>query len=117
MTTVAEALSADRTAAALERIATALEQLVLEQVAKHDSQPGHDAFDHFHDKPQVGDPAPQYAAVPVVIPPAPRRPAGNCPQHHTEWKFVPPGVSRRTGQSYAGFWACSTPGCDQRPPR
>jgi hypothetical protein len=40
-----------------------------------------------------------------------------CPIHHTAWKLVPAGVSKRTGKPYDAFRACSTSGCDQRPAR
>jgi hypothetical protein len=38
-----------------------------------------------------------------------------CPIHHTPWKVVPAGISKKTGKAYDAFRACSTPGCDQRP--
>lgn len=48
---------------------------------------------------------------------APVQNAGVCPIHGTPWKVVPAGVSKKTGQPYDAFAACSTKGCDQRPPR
>ena len=38
-----------------------------------------------------------------------------CPIHHTPWKVVPAGISKKTGKAYDSFRACSTAGCDQRP--
>lgn len=29
-------------------------------------------------------------------------------------KWVPPGVSKKSGKAYPGFWACPTPGCPGR---
>ena len=40
----------------------------------------------------------------------------SCPIHHTV-KFVPPGVSKKTGKPYTGFFACAESGCEQRPPK
>ena len=39
-----------------------------------------------------------------------------CPIHHTV-KFVPPGVSAKTGKAYQGFFCCAERGCEQRPPK
>jgi hypothetical protein len=39
-----------------------------------------------------------------------------CPIHGVV-KFVPPGVSKKTGKPYTGFFACAEPGCEQRPPK
>jgi hypothetical protein len=41
-------------------------------------------------------------------------PAG-CPVHHVPWKWVPAGVSKRTGKPYKAFQACSEPGCNEKP--
>lgn len=49
--------------------------------------------------------------------PAPVNDADLCPIHRTPWKTVPAGTSKRTGKPYSAFQACSTAGCDQRPPR
>lgn len=73
------------------------------------------------------------AAVTITTPPAapvltqlpPVQPTGapspvvvdGCPIHHTPWKVVPAGISKKTGKPYEAFRACSTAGCDQRPPR
>jgi hypothetical protein len=40
---------------------------------------------------------------------------GVCPTHGTAWKLVPSGVSKTTGKAYGEFWACSFPGCRERP--
>ena len=39
-----------------------------------------------------------------------------CPEHQ-QVKFVPPGVSNKTGKAYSGFFCCPVKGCEQRPPR
>jgi hypothetical protein len=39
-----------------------------------------------------------------------------CPIHH-DFKVVPAGVSRKTGLPYTSFIACSSPGCNEKPPR
>jgi hypothetical protein len=91
----------DRVADALERIATALEQSVLERI-----QPVQNA-------PQR--PAPGLAPLPPVA--TPGAPFDGCPIHQVPWKVVPAGVSKKTGKAYDSFRACSVSGCDQRPPR
>ena len=40
-----------------------------------------------------------------------------CPTHHLPWKFVPAGVSQRTGKPYNAFHSCPEQGCKQRPPQ
>jgi hypothetical protein len=89
----------DPTVKALNRIATALEQLVLAKL---------DVTSHT-------TPAPGLSALPPV------HPAQNlsdvCPIHNVPWKLVPAGISKKTGNEYSAFKACSTAGCDQRPPR
>lgn len=84
---------------ALNRIAVALEQLVLATL----------------DKPQNA-PQATLAALPPVRP-AQAQNGGVCPIHGTPWRTVPAGVSKKTGNAYEAFQACSTTGCDQRPPR
>jgi hypothetical protein len=42
-------------------------------------------------------------------------PPGVCPLHGVAWKLVPAGVSKTTGKAYGEFWACSFPGCRERP--
>lgn len=86
---------------ALNRIATALEQLVLNQM------------------PAQNAPGAVLAALPPVRPvqPVAAQVGGVCPIHGTPWKVVPAGISKKTGNAYEAFAACSTKGCDQRPPR
>jgi hypothetical protein len=47
-----------------------------------------------------------------VIPPQPATPHVNptCPNHHAS-KFVPAGISKRTGKEYKAFWGCTEMGC------
>lgn len=40
-----------------------------------------------------------------------------CPLHGTQWKFIPAGVSKRTGKSYTAFYACEVRGCTAKPPK
>jgi hypothetical protein len=87
-------LEGDGVVKALNRIATALEQLVLERAAPK---------------------APQFAPLPKTQPIL--APASVCPIHNAPWKIVPAGVSKKTGNSYDAFAACPIQGCDQRPPR
>lgn len=94
-------IPADPTVKALNRIATALEQLVLNQL---DRQPVQNA------------PGAALTPLPPVRPAAAPQ-GGVCPIHGTPWKTVPAGVSQKTGKEYSAFQACSTRGCDQRPPR
>ena len=88
----------DPTVRALNRIATALEQLVLERVPVQNG-------------PQ------RLAALPPVQVAAPVQTGPGCPIHNVPWKVVPAGVSKKTGKPYDAFQACSVSGCDQRPPR
>jgi len=39
-----------------------------------------------------------------------------CPIHQ-QVKFVPPGVSAKTGKAYQGFFCCPERGCEERPPK
>lgn len=89
----------DPTVKALNRIATALEQMVLERI-----QP-------------VQNGAPRLAALPPVQTAPQAQNVGGCPIHNVPWKVVPAGISKKTGQPYESFRACSVSGCDQRPPR
>jgi hypothetical protein len=86
---------ADRLIRAVNRLAQALEQNTLA------------ILDH----PQPAAHAPLTALPPV------QTPASNsvCPIHGTPWKLVPAGISKKTGNAYEAFRACSTKGCDQRP--
>lgn len=93
----------ERTAAAFERIADALEQLVLKDIPA-DPYPARLA--------PVDDMSDLEPVKPVVV-----NVDQLCPIHRTPWKTVPAGVSKKTGKPYSAFQACSTQGCDQRPPR
>jgi hypothetical protein len=42
-------------------------------------------------------------------------PSGRCPVHHTPWKIVPAGISKKTGKPYEAFQACSEAGCNEKP--
>ncbi len=117
-------VNAVRQAAALERIATALEQLVLEYITANQAPlPNEFAADLPPDQlapigqpyvpPTANGTIPQpYIPAPVYVPPAP----WICPVHG-QVKTVPPGVSKRTGQPYVAFLACPVAGCNQKPPR
>jgi hypothetical protein len=85
---------------ALNRIAVALEQLVLTIM----------------DKPAQPAPQPALTQLPPVRPPQTVN-TGYCPIHQVPWRIVPAGVSKKTAQPYDAFQACSVRGCDQRPPR
>jgi len=53
--------------------------------------------------------------------PDPAYPGGNCPEHGTEWRLVPAGLSKTkvdndgNPKPYNAFWACSEYGCNQKP--
>ena len=120
-----------RSVVALERIATALEQLVLQNLPS----PSNPA-------PAQREPAPwDNVPLPVTAPLQTNQPyqaltassgfypvqspatetfrplaTWQCPIHHGN-KIVPAGVSSRTGRPYDAFVACSEPGCDEKPPR
>jgi hypothetical protein len=59
----------------------------------------------------------QLHSLPAPAAPAPSGgPEWVCPLHGSS-KWVPPGVSKKTGREYSGFLACPQSGCDQKPPR
>jgi len=58
---------------------------------------------------------PQQQQQAFVPRPAPEEPEGACPEHGTAWRLVPAGVSKKTGNKYNAFWACSTQGCNIKP--
>ena len=109
----------NRTVDALERIATALETLVLNQMPASPSETNAGRSDI-----QPWDLPPSPAGVAVAQPyqapvatttihtPAPWQ----CPVHHTV-KVVPAGISKRTGASYDAFLSCTERDCQQKPPR
>ena len=35
-----------------------------------------------------------------------------CPKCGSEVKYIPEGVSKKTGKRYSEFWACKSLGCD-----
>lgn len=41
--------------------------------------------------------------------------SATCPVHGTPWKLVPAGVSKKTGNPYPAFYACSEKGCPHKP--
>lgn len=86
----------------LERIALALEQIALELPTTQDGLP---ALTGARDT--ANEEAPSYSA---------NLSQWVCPIHGS-WKMVPAGVSRKTGKPYAAFMACSSPGCNEKPPR
>jgi hypothetical protein len=89
----------NRLTTAINRLAQAIEQ---------------EALARLH--PVVVASTPTLAALPPVqgVPVA-QSTADVCPIHNTPWKVVPAGVSKKTGNAYQAFRACSTQGCDQRP--
>lgn len=113
----------DRATAALERIATALEQLVLERIPG--PAPVQPPYVTNVPPPEAAMPTASIPGAPVVMgpPPRPQRPPDDpqhpptqpCASHGWTWKWVPPGTSKKTGNPYSGFWACNVRGCDQRP--
>jgi hypothetical protein len=94
-------------AAAIDRLAQSLEQLVLTRLDGKPAAAPPPASDDFV---EIGD-----ADLPVRQAPVPTS-YGQCPVHKVDWKFVPAGVSKRTGAKYDSFYACPTMGCTQRPP-
>ena len=117
----------ERTAGALERIATALEQLVVEFIDTRSTDEPLPA------EPEWVQPLPPdivaQPAMAVAVGPAayqrpaaapqssaiPAQPSRPCPTHGWTWKLVPAGFSRKTSKNYDAFWACNVRGCDQRP--
>jgi hypothetical protein len=115
-------MTEDRTAAALERIATALEQMALEVGTSH--RPiSQEAYGALTGEPPLPTPPPGVVPTvtvplpPVVAAPFQFTPITGCPVHHQPWKTVPAGVSKRTGNAYAAFQACPERDCNQRPPQ
>jgi len=113
----------DRTAAALERIATALEQMALDRAPDHTIPPLMD-----RDISPMGEPpwptqAPNLPITPIMQPLPPVQaapfqftgPSASCPVHHQPWRTVPAGTSKKTGRPYDAFLACPERGCDERP--
>lgn len=40
-----------------------------------------------------------------------------CPEHQIEWKTIPAGVSKKTGNPYASFKVCPVKDCMLKPPK
>lgn len=116
------AVDFERIALALERIATALEQRVLEEIEAHGVMT--EAGLPTDEPPFPVAPPPEYAPT-APLPPRPQngnavppQPQGLCPEHHKPWsKLVPAGVSKSSGKPFSAFWACPEQGCRQRAPR
>ena len=106
----------DKGDAALERIATALEQMALDRGALIAAQMG-------GEEPPLPTPPPNLPVTPIMAPLPPvvaapfqfTGPSAQCPVHHVAWKTVPAGTSKRTGQAYSAFLACPTMDCKARP--
>lgn len=102
-----------RTVKALERLATAVEQLALQAIPQGpETNAGRSDI-----APWENAPIPEAAAAPVVyrVPVAAPPPGWICPVHHTV-KVVPGGVSKRTGKPYNAFLSCTERDCQQKPP-
>ena len=111
-----------RYVAALERIATALEQMALDRgalVVEH-------VMGNLTGEPPLPTPPPEYTPMPgtlpnqtVALPPVQpfqfTGPTASCPVHRVPWKTVPAGTSRKTGKPYGAFLVCSVQGCEERP--
>ena len=112
-----------RRTVALERIATALEQMALDRgalVVEH-------VMGNLTGEPPLPTPpadlppttptAPlsQTVALPPVQPFQFTGPSAFCPVHRVPWKTVPAGVSKRTGAPYESFLACPERGCNEKP--
>jgi len=121
---------ADRQAAALERIATALEQMALARmddpraVAVHGPSHPEMPTGFPTGEPPLPTPPPNLPVTPIMAPlppvvaaPFTFTPSPGCPVHHVAWKIVPAGVSKKTGRAYAAFAVCPESGCEQRPPQ
>jgi hypothetical protein len=115
-----------RSTVALERIATALEQLVLagipsEHAAFNAANPPQTAPAPTEVHPWDNVPLPQTVAAalpyqpPVAVTTIQAPPPWVCPVHHTS-KVVPAGVSKRTGATYKSFLSCTERDCPQKPP-
>ena len=109
----------DRIATTLERIATALEQFVLDRMPA--GLPT--------GEPPLPTPPPEYlqqtppGVIPTVTVPLPpvaapfqfTGPTASCPVHHLAWRTVPAGVSKKTGKPYGAFLVCPESSCEERP--
>ena len=104
---------------ALERIATALEQIALDRgslVVEH-------VMGNPTGEPPLPTPPPDLPVTPIMQPLPPVQaapfqftgPTAYCPVHRQPWRTVPAGVSKKTGQPYQAFLACPERGCNERP--
>jgi hypothetical protein len=99
---------------ALERIATALEQIALNAIPATALPTG---------EPPLPTPPPDLPVTPIMQPLPPVQaapfqftgPSAYCPVHRQPWRTVPAGVSKKTGQPYQAFLACPERGCNERP--
>ena len=113
----------DRKVAALERIATALEQIALQGVVDSSDKHLLELVGLPTAEPPLPTPPPDLPITPIMQPLPPVQaapfqftgPSASCPVHHVAWRTVPAGVSKRTGQAYAAVLACPERGCTQKP--
>ena len=112
----------DRTAAALDKLVTAVEQMALSQISEPTvglptGEPPLPTPPP--DLPLTAPTAPLTPTVTVPLPPvtpfAFTGPTAQCPVHHVAWKTVPAGVSKKNGKPYQSFLVCSVQGCEERP--
>jgi hypothetical protein len=109
-----------REAVALERIATALEQMALNAIPADALSTGEPPLPTPPaDLPPTSPTAPLTAtvALPPVVAPQYQftGPSAFCPVHRVPWKTVPAGTSKKTGKPYGAFLVCSVQGCEERP--
>jgi hypothetical protein len=112
----------ERIATALERSATAQEQMALDAIPADALPTG---------EPPLPTPPPDMvilssgaanastttAPLPPVVAPQYQftGPSAFCPVHRVPWKTVPAGVSKKTGNAYSAFLACPERGCNEKP--
>jgi hypothetical protein len=107
-----------REAVALERIATALEQMALNAIPADALSTGEPPLPTSPaDLPPTSPTVPlsQTVALPPVQPFQFTGPSASCPVHRVPWKTVPAGTSKKTGKPYGAFLVCSVQGCEERP--
>lgn len=98
---------------ALNRIATALEQIALELADRPAT--GLAPLPPVRQAPAPNTPPPPVASA-AALPTPPTTAA--CPVHNLPWKLVPAGITKsgpRAGQPYGAFYVCQERGCSQRP--
>lgn len=107
----------DANTKALQRLATAVEQLTLTLLDKGiPPQLAATTAPTFRENIQaVAGPIAGLAPLPAIsVNPVG---AGTCPVHRVPWKMVPAGISKKNNRPYNAFLACPERGCDQRPPQ